>query len=143
MTLPAYMPDTNPTFKAKWRKAYKPVLTPVPEPDPGPEPEPAPGDDPDRMGDDGTPAGHGASYAAVDKAITETDAEEGPAGTRYAPLKLKSVKQTKKAICYESEAPAIVKVTRKGVIKALATGKTKIHVYAQNGICKTITVKVK
>ena len=268
-----------------------PRLTPEPDPDPtpgddpdptpggDPDPTPAPGEDPDRMGDDGTPAGHGASFIAVDQAITAADAEEDPAGTRYAPLMLKSVRQTKKAIslkwkkqtdavtyavygsacgshfqrlatleenrfsvkkiekklkkaiyyrfivvaldrddlvvstskaayvstrgnlkkanpaavivkakisrtgqplhkfrktraitlkeaqttrlkakikppkksrvrkyraiCYESADPAIVQVTDKGVVKAVAAGRAKINVYSQSGVCRSVTVTVK
>ena len=54
--------------------------------------------DPDQTGKDGTPAGEGASEACVDKAITSSTSEEGPAGTKFAPLRLKSSKQTKTSI---------------------------------------------
>ena len=51
-----------------------------------------------QMGTDGTPVGPGASMEAAEKAITSADSEEGPAGTRFAPLCLKSTKQTKTSV---------------------------------------------
>lgn len=53
---------------------------------------------PEHYGADGTPAGKGASYRVAEKAILTASTEEGPAGTRYAPLKFKSTKQTKTSI---------------------------------------------
>ena len=49
-------------------------------------------------GKDGTPVGEGASYAVAEKAILTAATDEGPAGTKYGPLKLRSTKQTKKSI---------------------------------------------
>ena len=49
-------------------------------------------------GIDGTPAGKGASYRVAEKAILTAASDEGPAGTKYAPLKFKSTKQTKTSI---------------------------------------------
>ena len=40
----------------------------------------------------------GPSVSEVDKAIRTATSEEGPAGTKYAPLKLRSTKQSKKSI---------------------------------------------
>lgn len=51
-----------------------------------------------QMGEDGTPAGKGASAAAAEKAIMNAASDEGPAGTKFAPLKLKSTKQTKSSV---------------------------------------------
>ena len=51
-----------------------------------------------QTGVDGTPAGRGASYAVAEKAILTASTDEGPAGTKYGPLNLKSPKQTKKSI---------------------------------------------
>lgn len=44
---------------------------------------------------------------------------------------------------YESVNPAIATVDKSGKIKAVNKGKTKIYVYTQNGIVKTVTVTVK
>ena len=52
----------------------------------------------DHNGLDGTPAGKGASYRVAERAILTATTDEGPAGTKYAPLKLKSTKQTKTSI---------------------------------------------
>ena len=37
----------------------------------------------------------------------------------------------------------IASVDKNGKVKGLKKGKCKIYAYAQNGVCKTITVKVK
>ncbi len=65
-------------------------------------------------------------------------------------LKAKAVAQSKKlkvkkhrSIKYESSNPAVATVSSKGVIKAKAKGTCKIYAYAQNGVYKAITVKVK
>ena len=58
----------------------------------------AAGDDPEKMGTDGTPVGPGASAAAAEAAITSATSDEGPAGTKYAPLMAKSTKQTKNSV---------------------------------------------
>ena len=47
------------------------------------------------------------------------------------------------AIRYESSNKAVATVDAKGNIKAKKKGTVKIYVYTQNGICKTIKVKVK
>ncbi|MBE5869634.1 MAG: hypothetical protein E7294_00005 [Lachnospiraceae bacterium] len=44
---------------------------------------------------------------------------------------------------YESADPKIATVTKKGVVKGVAKGKTMIYVYTQNGLCKTVKVTVK
>ncbi|MBQ7740470.1 MAG: Ig-like domain-containing protein [Eubacterium sp.] len=44
---------------------------------------------------------------------------------------------------YESASPDIATVTSKGTVKGVKKGKTKIYVYTQNGIYKTVTVTVK
>ncbi|MBQ6393026.1 MAG: hypothetical protein IJH60_05910, partial [Eubacterium sp.] len=51
-----------------------------------------------RKGIDGTPVGEGASIDVAEKAILTVTSDEGPAGTKYAPLKLRSTKQSKKSI---------------------------------------------
>lgn len=52
----------------------------------------------EHFGTDGTPAGKGASYRVAEKAILTAATDEGPEGTKYAPLKFKSTKQTKTSI---------------------------------------------
>jgi hypothetical protein len=44
---------------------------------------------------------------------------------------------------YESSNPKIAKVDSKGAVKGLKKGKCKIYAYAQNGVCRIITVTVK
>ena len=44
---------------------------------------------------------------------------------------------------YESENPAVATVSHNGKIKGIGKGKTKINVYTQNGICKTVTVTIR
>lgn len=44
---------------------------------------------------------------------------------------------------FESSNPKVATVTSKGRVKALRKGSAKIYVYTQNGICKTVTVRVK
>ena len=63
-----------------------------------PTPAPAPGSDPNQKGADGTAVGPGASAACADKAITSMKSDNDPAGSKFAPLKLKSTKQGKKNI---------------------------------------------
>lgn len=58
-----------------------------------------PADDPERMyGADGTAVGKGASAEAAEKAITSLKSDNDPAGSAFAPLLLKSTKQTKTSI---------------------------------------------
>ncbi len=63
-----------------------------------PEPTPAPGSDPNQKGADGTAVGPGASAACADKAITSMKSDNDPAGSKFAPLKLKSTKQGKNSV---------------------------------------------
>ena len=57
-----------------------------------------PGSDPSKKGNDGTDVGAGASAAHVDQAITGSKSEEGPSGTRFGVLCLRSPRQTKTSI---------------------------------------------
>ena len=57
------------------------------------KPAPTPGSDPNQKGVDGTAVGPGASAACADKAITSMKSDNDPAGSKFAPLKLKSTKQ--------------------------------------------------
>lgn len=59
-----------------------------------------------------------------------------------AASKKKKIKRHRK-IAFESSNPKIAKVTSAGKIKAIKKGRCKIYVYAQNGVYKTVTVKVK
>lgn len=67
---------------------------PIPKIDPSPTPTPSG----DGKGKDGTPAGKGASADTVKKAIMNAAIDENTAGTKFAPLKLKSTKQTKNSV---------------------------------------------
>ncbi len=51
-----------------------------------------------KKGEDGTALGKGASAATADKAITGMKSDADPAGSSFAPLKLKSTKQAKNSI---------------------------------------------
>lgn len=94
--------------------------------------KPAPAE---QKGADGTPVGKGASYTVAENAILSATSDEGPAGTKYAPLKLKSTRQTKTSITLKwtkiSRATKYVifgnKCGSTGKMKRLATvtGKTK------------------
>ena len=46
-------------------------------------------------------------------------------------------------VCFESSNPKVATVNSKGVIKAKKKGTCTIYVYAQNGVCQTVKVKVK
>ena len=63
-------------------------------------------------------------------------------------IKASEIKKDKKirrhrAICYESSNTKIATVNSKGKIKAKKKGKCTIYVYAQNGVYKTVNIKVK
>ena len=57
-----------------------------------------PGEDPNQTGEGGSPIGKGASAAAAEKAITTATSDEGPAGSVFGLLQLKTTKQTKNSI---------------------------------------------
>lgn len=94
----------NSAFEQQTKKESIPKLNPNPgtDPDPGtdpqPQPKPAPGSDPNQKDADGTPTGKGASAAAANKAITTSTSDEGPKGTKFAVLRLKSMKQAKTSV---------------------------------------------
>lgn len=63
-------------------------------------------------------------------------------------IKAKEIRGKKKVsrhrkIRFESDNPTVVKVNGKGVITAKKKGTAKVYAYAQNGVFKTVTVKVK
>ena len=95
----------------------KPDPEPDPTPTPGPDPTPAPTPTPDTS----SPVGRGASAAEAEKAIMNAASEEGPAGTEYGLLKLKSKKQTGKSITLNWSK---VKGAAKYVIYGSKCGKT-------------------
>ena len=49
---------------------------------------------------------------------------------------------THKGIRYESSNPKIATVSKSGAVKGIKKGKCKIYAYAQNGVCKTISLRV-
>ena len=51
-----------------------------------------------QMGEDGTALGKGASFEAAENAILGMKSDADPAGSKISPLKLRSVKQTKKSV---------------------------------------------
>lgn len=59
------------------------------------------------------------------------------------PAEKKKIIKHYRAICYESSNKKIAIVTKNGKIKAVKKGTCKIYVYAQNGVYKAITIKVK
>ena len=63
-------------------------------------------------------------------------------------IKASEIKKDKKirrhrAICYESSNTAVATVDAKGKVKGVKKGKCTIYVYAQNGVYKTVNIKVK
>ena len=80
------------------------------------------GVDPKQRGKDGTPTGKGASEACADKAITSSTSEEGPKGTQFAPLRLKSIKQGNTTITLTWTKPS---GATKYVIYGVSCGKGK------------------
>ena len=63
-------------------------------------------------------------------------------------IKAFEIKKDKKirrhrAICYESSNTAVATVDAKGKVKGVKKGKCTIYVYAQNGVYKTVNIKVK
>ena len=75
-----------------------------------------------QKGIDGTSVGKGASALVAEKAIMSAKSDEGPAGTRYGILKLRSPKQTKKSITITWTK---VKGAGKYVIYGNRCGKTR------------------
>ncbi|MCR5543287.1 MAG: Ig-like domain-containing protein [Eubacterium sp.] len=71
-------------------------LEPVPVPEPTPTPEPA--KDEDKMGEDGTPVGKGASKKTAEAAITSTVSENDIPGACFNILQPKAAKTTKNSI---------------------------------------------
>ena len=65
-----------------------------------------PGQDPNQKGADGTPTGKGASEACADKAITSSTSEEGPKGTQFQQLRMKSTKQANASITLTWSKPS-------------------------------------
>ena len=63
-------------------------------------------------------------------------------------IKASEIKKDKKirrhrAICYESSNTAVATVNAKGKVKGVKKGKCTIYAYAQNGVYKTVNIKVK
>ena len=63
-------------------------------------------------------------------------------------IKASEIKKDKKirrhrAICYESSNTAVATVNAKRKLKGVKRGKCTIYVYAQNGVYKTVNIKVK
>lgn len=59
------------------------------------------------------------------------------------PAEKKKIIKQYRAICYESSNKKIATVTKNGKIKTVKRGTCKIYLYAQNGVYKAITIKVK
>ena len=89
---------TAPTYTAEGVKTYTCRACKATKTEPIPKKTYAPGANPAQKGKDGTPVGTGASEACANKAITSASSDEGPKGTKFAPLRLKSVKQGKNNI---------------------------------------------
>ena len=81
-----------------------------------------PGEDPNQKGKDGTSTGRGASEACADKAITSSTSEEGPKGTQFAPLALRSTKQGNTTITLTWTKPS---GATKYVVYGVSCGKGK------------------
>ena len=84
--------------EARAIEKLEPTPAPEPTPEPEPQPEPTPEDRSKQMGEDGTPVGKGASAEAAEAAIMGMTGDSDLPGSKFMPLALKSVKQTKKSI---------------------------------------------
>ena len=63
---------------------------------------------------------------------------------KYGPVLFKKTKVIRHVkIRFESSDTGVAAVTRKGKITAVKAGTCRIYAYAQNGVCKTLTVNVK
>ena len=58
-----------------------------------------------QTGEDGTALGRGASFEAAEKAILGMTSDADPAGSKLMPLKVKSIKQTKKSVKVQWSKP--------------------------------------
>lgn len=93
----------------------------------------------------GTKGGKAGNYSKLTVSKPAGKSITIKAGKTYsikAGVKGSSVKK-KAAIRYESSNPSVASVTSAGRIKALAQGSCKVLIYAQNGVSRTISVKVK
>ena len=91
--------ETTPaTYTAEGVMTYKCPACGAEKTEPIPKKTYAPGEDPAQKAKDGTPTGAGASEACADKAIRSSASDEGPKGTKYGLLSLRSVKQGKTSI---------------------------------------------
>ena len=123
--------DPQPGDDPKPETESKPEPQQQPEPQPQPQEQPTPGSDPNQMGTDGTAIGEGASAAAADKAITSSTSDEGPSGSKYALLQLKSTKQAKTNITLTWNA---VSGAKKYVVYGNACGRNnKMHKLGELG----------
>ena len=92
-----------------------------------------------------TSGGKYANYTSVKVPKTKVTIKKGKKYIIKAKTVLPKGKKSKKhkKLAYESSNTKIATVTAKGVIKAKKKGTCYIYVYAQNGVYKKITVKVK
>ena len=89
-------------------------------------------------GKDGTEVGEGADADVAEKAITSSTSDEGPAGTRFSPLMLKSTKQTKNSIKLSWKK---AKGATKYVLYGNLTGKKNKMVKITTSKKTSVTVK--
>ena len=97
------------------------------------------------MGEDGTALGKGASEAAANKAITGMKNDNDPKGSKFAPLKAKSVKQTKKAVKLQwTKVPGAKKYVIYGNACGTKNKMKKVKTVKTNAVAfKKVVKKVK
>ena len=117
-------PTVVPTQEPSDNPVQAPTAAPrnSPKPVPSPASKPAPGSNPNQKGEGGSAIGKGASAAASEAAITSSTSDEGPAGSVFGVLKLRSSKQTRNSIALKWDGAA---GAARYVVYGNACGKNK------------------
>lgn len=95
-----------------------------------------------------TKGGKAGNYRKIVVSRTVIKKAQALKAGRTLKIGAKALKTQKKVAAhvklrYESSNAAIAKVSSKGVIKGVRKGTCNVYIYAQNGVSKRITVKVK
>ncbi len=117
-------PTVVPTQEPSDNPVQAPTAAPKQSPKPASSPasKPAPGSNPRQKGEGGSAIGKGASAAASEAAITSSTSDEGPAGSVFGVLKLRSSRQTKNSITLKWDGAA---GAARYVVYGNACGKNK------------------
>ena len=90
----------------------------------------------------GGKAGNPGMLTVKKKTITLKRNKTSVIRVSQKPLTKKQKIRKCRKVCFESDNPKTAKVTASGKVKGLKKGTCKIYVYAQNGLCKVIKVRV-